>query len=256
MTKSISMSRFAFFLPLAGALLLGTAGPALAQPPAWPTEIPPAKPQPAAAAAMQGVWKITTPTNTLKPVSGSVPFTAEGRKAYDVNKKLKAQRKFDDYDITTSRCSTPGVPRLMLMPMRFHLLNQQNVVTFDFEWNRAIRQIDLRGIVKEKSLVPNQVGVTSGSWDGDTLVAITTDGSDRTLIDDLVPRTADTKVTEHFRLIDENTLEDRITIEDATYFTQPWEAVLTFKRQPTELFAEDVCLDRLDAQRAGKKKTS
>jgi hypothetical protein len=57
------------------------------------------------------------------------------------------------------------------------------------------------------------------------------------------------KVTERFRLIDADTLEDRITIEDPAYFTRPWEAVLTYKRQPAALFPEDVCLDRLEANK-------
>jgi len=55
------------------------------------------------------------------------------------------------------------------------------------------------------------------------------------------------KVTEHIRLLDHNTLQDRITIEDPAYFTRPWDAVVTYKRQPPALFPEDVCLDRLQA---------
>lgn len=198
-------------------------------------------------APIEGVWKITAPAVTLKPLAGAVPFTAEGRKAYDANKKLKAQRKFDDYDITTSRCSTPGIPRLMLTPMRFKIWVRQNVATFDFEWNRAIRQIDMRSVETEAPLVPNMAGVSKGKWEGDTLVAITSDISDRTLIDDLVPHSDALKVTERFRLIDADTLEVRITIEDSTYFTKPWEAVLTYKRQPMTLWAEDICLERIKA---------
>lgn len=244
-----------FLAPLTGALLLaGAANPAQAQltGPSWPTEIPPTAPQPSAAKGMEGTWKIATPATTLKPVSGEVPFTAEGRAAYDANKKLKAQRKFDDYDITTSRCSTAGVPRLMLMPGRFQIWNQQDVVTFDFEWNRAIRQIDMRGVEHKEPEAPPHIGITTGRWEGDVLLAETKHASDRTLIDDLLPRSYDTKIIERFRLIDADTLEDHITIEDGSLFTKPWEAVLTFKRQPDVLLPDDICLDRLDAQRTGK----
>jgi hypothetical protein len=197
---------------------------------------------------MEGVWKIATPTSTLKPISGEVPFTARGKKAYAENKKLRASKKYDDYDITRSRCSNPGVPRLMLTPKRFKIWIRQKMMTFDFEWNRAIRQIDLRGLKFESLLVPNMTGISTGRWEGDTLVATTTDLSDRTLIDDLTPHGYDLKVTERYELLDANTLENRITIEDPEYFTKPWEAVVTYKRQPDALLPEDVCLDRIQAK--------
>ena len=95
-------SRTALRAILAGVVLgIGTAGAAQA-----------------AAPNLEGVWQIATPATRLKPISGEVPFTGDGRKAYEANRKLRAQGKFDDYDITLSRCSNPGVPRLALTPMR------------------------------------------------------------------------------------------------------------------------------------------
>jgi hypothetical protein len=201
---------------------------------------------------LEGVWKIATPTEVLKPITGEVPFTADGRKAYEANQKLRAEGKIDDYDITLSRCSNPGVPRLALTPMRFRIWDRQHVVTFDYEWNRATRQINM-GVPPQPDfmgmgLVPTMTGKSNGHWEGDTLVAVTDSTSDRTLIDDLVPHGYDLKVTERYRLIDANTLEDRVTIEDPAFFSRPWDAVVTYKRQPDAIFPEDVCLDRLDAK--------
>jgi len=226
---------------MAGALLaIGIAASAAAKP---------------ATPNLEGVWKIVAPTKTLKPVSGSVPFTAQGRKQYEENKRLQAKRAYDDYDITLSRCNSPGAPRLMLTPERFKIWQRMGVVTFDFEWNRALRQIDASGMPPKpdmlgRGLVPTMTGTSKGHWEGDTLVAETTNISDRTLLDDLVPHTQDMKLTEHLRLVDADTLEDRITIDDAAYFKRPWDAVVTYKRQPAALFAEDVCLDRLKAHQA------
>lgn len=193
----------------------------------------------------QGVWKLAAPASTLKPLSGEIPFTAVGRKAYAENKTLKARKAYDDYDITTSRCSNPGVPRLALTGRRFKIWQQQGVVTFDYEWNRAIRQIDVRGTKYEPLVAPRATGLSLGRWEGDTLVAVTTDLAERTLIDDVTPHGFDLKVTERFKLLDADTLEDRITIEDPEFFTKPWEAVVTYKRQPDAFFAEDVCLTNL-----------
>lgn len=195
----------------------------------------------------EGTWKIAQPSNSLKP-SMPVLLTAGGRKNLEQNKRLRSRHKYDDYDITVSRCSSPGVPRLMLTPMRFKIWQRLGVVTFDFEWNRALRQIDLRGRAVVPLLAPQMTGQTSGRWDGDTLVAETVDVSDRTLIDEIMPHSSDMKVTERFRLIDADTLEDRITIDDPVYYAKPWGGVITYTRQPdTPFFPEHVCLERRDA---------
>jgi hypothetical protein len=76
------------------------------------------------------------------------------------------------------------------------------------------------------------IGDAKGVWEGDTLVVSSERISGVTLVDNIVPHGYEMKVTERFRLIDEDTLENRITIEDAEYFTQPWETVVTYKRQP------------------------
>jgi hypothetical protein len=204
---------------------------------------------------LQGVWKLAAPTKTLKPVSGSVPFTAQGRKQYEENKRLQAKGDYDDYDITLSRCNNAGVPRLMMTPERFKIWQRFGIVTFDFEWNRALRQIDASGQPPRedmlgRALATTMTGTSKGHWEGDTLVAETTNLSDRTLLDDLVPHTQDIKVIEHLRLVDPDTLEDRITIDDSAYFKRPWDAVLTYKRQPAAVFPEDVCLDRVQAHQA------
>lgn len=201
--------------------------------------------QPASPARnLEGVWQIAAPTSRLQPLNGQVPFTPEGLARFQENEKYKAAGEFDEYDVTRSRCSNPGVPRLMLTPMRFKIWQRQGVVTFDFEWNRAIRQIDMRGLPAEPALVPTMTGNSAGRWDGDVLVAVTTDISERTLLDDLVPHSDTLNVTERFRLIDADTLENRVTIEDPTYFTRPWDAVIRYNRKPQALFPEDVCLDR------------
>ncbi|EIZ77862.1 hypothetical protein WSK_3533 [Novosphingobium sp. Rr 2-17] len=246
---------------LAATAVAGAASAQPAQLPALPpASLPPASPPapipplmaPANMPNFEGTWKLATPTKTLKPASGQVPFTAEGRKQYEENKRLKAKGALDDYDITLSRCNNPGVPRLMLTPSRFKIWQRFGVLTFDFEWNRALRQINA-GTMQPKDdpigrrLAPSMTGTSVGHWEGDTLVAQTTNLSDRTLLDDLLPHTVDIKVTERFRLIDADTLEERITIDDPAYFTQPWETVLIFKRQQPVLFREDICLDRREA---------
>lgn len=225
-------------LRLAGyALLLGASVPARA----------------ADGTDFSGTWKGIAPRSSILPDRRAIPFTAEGKKRYNENLRLKAKKDVS-FDLTTSRCSSPGVPRIMLTPLRFRIFQDPQVMTIGFEWNRVRRaigmpglppQISLFGAADDAKLVGTKMGTALAQWDGNTLVVVTKDISDKTLLDDVVPHSFDMTVTERFTLKDADTLENRITIEDPEYFTRPWETVVTYKRQPDAIFPEDVCLDRI-----------
>jgi len=98
-----------------------------------------------------------------------------------------------------------------------------------------------------EALLGTQMGHARGHWEGDTLVVETKELADYKLIDGLVQTSDALTLVERFRLKDKNTLEHRITISDPATFTKPWDAVLTYKRQPDEAMTEDVCLERRKA---------
>lgn len=201
---------------------------------------------------LNGIWKITQPQSSFKPQGGAIPFTDAGKKRYEENKRYQAKKQYDEYDHTISRCSSPGMPRVMLTPERFQIFQRPSLITIAFEWNRVRRAILLPDLPAQQKqigdvadLIGTTMGTSKGQWEGDTLVVTTDKFIEATLIDELVPHGYDLKVTERIRLTDTDTLEDRITIEDPEYFTRPWETLLTYKRQPSALISEDVCLDRL-----------
>ena len=82
---------------------------------------------------LEGTWKIAAPQDSFKPASGPIPFTAEGRKRYQQNKRHQAKGNYDDYDIAAARCSSPGLPRLMLTPDRFRIWQRTGLMVFQFE---------------------------------------------------------------------------------------------------------------------------
>jgi hypothetical protein len=203
---------------------------------------------------LAGLWKLAAPQTSLQPEGGgAIPFTATGRKFYNENRHYHSKRQFDEYDYTQSRCSAPGMPRMLLMPGRIQIYQRPDLVTMFFEWNRLTRMIPLPGLPPQRGavggsaedLVGTNAGTASGHWEGDTLVVTTDKFSDKALIDDLVPHGYDLMLTEHIRLKDSETLEDRITIDDQEYFTRSWTAVVRFTRQPEAILHDDVCLDRL-----------
>lgn len=200
-----------------------------------------------------GFWKISAPQSSFKPEGGEIPFTDIGRKRYLENKRLRDAGEYDEYDRMTSRCASPGLPRIMLTSERFQIFQQPHLVMFAFEWNRNRRVITLPGLTAQRSqgpggaaeIVGSAMGKSEGRWDGDTLVVTTDKFMETTLIDDLVPHGYDLKVTERMRLKNRDTLEVRIMIEDPEYFTRPWHTMVSYRRQPEAILREEVCLDGL-----------
>jgi len=205
----------------------------------------------AAPVNVEGTWKISAAQDSFKPEGGAIPFTEKGRQRYQENKRYLAKHNFDEYDYASARCASPGLPRLMLTPDRFRIWQRPGLTVFQFEWNRLFRQVDMGGLPQQirnggdDELVGRAVPTSKGRWEGDTLVLNTEGFAENTLIDNLVPHGYDLKLTERMRLKDADTLENRITIEDPEYFTRPWEASVTYKRQPDSAFAEQVCLGKL-----------
>ena len=216
---------------------------------------------------LEGTWKLSAPQPAFKPEGGSIPFTAFGRKRYAQNKRNLASGAYEEYDYATARCASPGVPRLMLTPLRFRIWQRPGWIAFQFEWNRLLRQVALGSLTQpqvnltsgpgnseDDALVGRAIPISKGSWERDTLVVDTEGFRDNTLLDNLVPHGYDLKTTERIRLKDANTLEDHISIEDPKYFTRPWQTVVSYQRQPDDPFPENVCLDTRTADGAAAVK--
>ena len=204
---------------------------------------------PAAAADLEGVWQLATPHASLAPADGKpIPFSASGRQSYEDNRKAAAAGDFS-FDSTEAGCSSPGVPRIMLSPMPMKIFQDSRMVSILFQWNHLMRQIELTRPATQDIDVPTEMGRDFGHWDGDTLVVESSNFLPQKQLDNLIPSSEDLAVTEKLHLRDHDTLEDYVKITDPQMFTQPWEAVILYKRASDDLFPfrEDVCLDRLKA---------
>ncbi|MGU7771571.1 hypothetical protein ACV229_15480 [Burkholderia sp. MR1-5-21] len=211
-----------------------------------------------AATTLDGVWRIAHPQTQLAPADGKpIPFNAEGRKAFDENEAAAAKGDYA-FDLTMSKCDSPGQPRLMVTPLPFAVYQRGSMVTIVYQWNRLFRQINIGNPLTNPIVgdgwkdFRTKQGLSEGHWEGDTLVVKTTGLSGETLLDNRLPTSDELTLTEHLRLRGENALEDRITINDPQHFTRPWDTVVTYQRQSEDLlpFREDVCLDHLQAHQS------
>jgi hypothetical protein len=213
---------------------------------------------------MEGAWLVEPSRLTLEPADGTaIPFTAEGRKTYESNKAAAAKGDYE-FDNTSSYCSSPGVPRIMIAPKLIKMLAAPKLTMFLYEWNGLFRPIDMSGQrrtppaigkklygnrAQQDLLFGTMMGKSYGHWEKDVLV-IESDGfSDQKLLDNYLPNSEDLKLVERIRLLNRNTLQNRITITDASMYEKPWDAVVTYKRQIDRAFEEYVCLDH---KRAGE----
>ncbi|EIZ78825.1 hypothetical protein WSK_2873 [Novosphingobium sp. Rr 2-17] len=101
------------------------------------------------------------------------------------------------------------------------------------------------GAMPELSDPNGPMGISTGKWEGKTLVIETTNLRPTTLIDNSgLPHGERLTITERLTLRGPDLLEDRIRFDDPDTFTRPWETVVTYRRDNHEI-REDVCLDRI-----------
>jgi hypothetical protein len=127
-------------------------------------------------------------------------------------------------------CNPMGFPRLLLDTahdyQEWHTLPDRMMQII--QWSRVHREIWLDGReVPSKevtdSLGPTWYGMSVGRWEGDTLVVTTVNLDDRALLDSfLLPKSANARIEERYKLADANTLELQLTLWDPDYYTQTW----------------------------------
>jgi len=198
-----------------------------------------------AAADFAGAWVVTKYSPELITSDGkSPPLLPAADSLYGQRKALRAQGD-ESFDIVASHCGPPGMPRVMMLPYAFEVVQNQNKLVFLFEWNRLYRRVD----INEPSMNADDLQFTGravGHWDGDTLIVETTDIDDTLLDAAGMPHSAQLKVTERLRLLKDGTLENRMRFEDSKTFSAPWDTVVSYRKLPrgTQV-REDICLDRI-----------
>lgn len=217
---------------------------------------------------LAGVWRIEKPLYTARTIDGKEPpFKPEAAEIY--REHIAARKQGDSSFDSATWCASVGMPRMMFIDSPFEIMVDLPYVAFLHEWNWWARVIYMDGALSTAPAaspapgsgppgggrmldpsaardLPGPMGLSQGRWEGDTLVVETTHLVDLTLIDSAgIPHSDNLKLTERLKLRGPNVLENRIRIEDPDVFTQPWETLVTYRRQRNVNIEEDVCLDRI-----------
>ena len=219
-----------------------TAAAMLLLAPATPAQSPASGAPPLA-----GIWQVAGDSDGL--MAGDPPMTAWGRERFALSRPIAGPRTFSATEANAAEltCMPMGFPATYLRPRPFDLIQLPDRVVMLFEVGNFWRVIHMDGRGFPGVPLHSWNGTSIGHYEGDTLVIETRhmlgwqSAQVQRWVDRLgYPFSDELTLTERIRRIDENTLENRITIDDPIAYQRPWSSVLTFERSPYEL-SEFIC---------------
>jgi hypothetical protein len=189
-------------------------------------------PKPALSATFEGIWSSDRGRSEILPSDPS--FTPAGRAALDA---------FDpDTDDPALFCAV-YMPRTMIAwgrnPMEIFQSEEQLWIVF--ERMHQVRRIFLDGRPPLEDEGPTWMGHSTGRWDGETLIVETVNMRESIFHWSGLPLSEETRVTERFTRINEETLEIEMTVIDPVNYEESWTTRHTWRLDPDVGFFEYEC---------------
>ena len=194
-------------------------------------------------------WPRTHQTSLLvDPPDGRLPFRPEAEKKREFNTSSR-----DDFETMSSwdRCITRS-PTLML-PTGYNngtrIVQTPGFAMIESEEIHEARIIPTDGQPHLDRSVTAWTGDPRGRWDGETLVVDSTNYHDRGWVSTHagsgrlrgVPNSTALHIVERFTMVDPNTIQYEMTVDDPAAFTQPWRASLLLDRSDDYRIYEYAC---------------
>jgi hypothetical protein len=142
------------------------------------------------------------------------------------------QQGRDELDPVITDCAPVGMPRIMLFPRAFEIIQTPGRVIMLFEWDHLVRQIFMDG-QPPADPDPIWLGYSTGRWDRDTLVVDTVGLTEKTWLDSVGhPHSDALRVVERIRRVNADSLEIDFTFDDPKAYTKPWTGKVGYQRMP------------------------
>jgi hypothetical protein len=217
-------------------------------------------------ANLSGVWAESQPPSAADQywvfalIPGEPPMTQWGKEQYAAAKPSFGPRSVaiaETNDPVYHGCFPPGVPRVYLHPFPLQIVQLPDQVIILYEYDNLSRHIYTDGRKHNTDLSATWMGDSVGKWEGDTLVADTTNFNDKTWLDRIGhPHSADLHLIERFRRVSPEKLQIGLTIEDSKAYTKPWSATLYYSLQKGWSLLEQYCEDNDTFQDVEKQETN
>jgi hypothetical protein len=171
-------------------------------------------------------------------MSAEIPFNAEWQAKFEAAKKAQEAAVAADPDhppapTTYDNCGSPPFIMNMMSPAVYEWLITPEETTL-VDTIGGIRHIytDGRSHPPADELWPTRVGDSVGHWEGDTLVIDTVAVKPDILLSGFVSvRMSDQlHFVERVRMVNEDELQDELTMEDPIALTEPFKVTLSFAR--------------------------
>lgn len=143
-----------------------------------------------------------------------------------------------------ANCVRPGMPRQMgiFYAIEFNVTPQKTAILFEYPWNFRQIYTDGRGHPDPEQWAATANGHSVGHWEGQTLVVETTQIAPWTWFDRTGARHSDQlRIVERITRLNDNLMENRLTLYDPVAFTKPWEVRRTYVRDTVDHLVEYVC---------------
>lgn len=169
------------------------------------------------------------------------PYLDEWRATQKRNQEL-TQKGLPPFS-TGMACIPEGMPGMMAVTFPMEILETPGQVTIIQEAYNQIRRILLGATpLAPEDAEPRFAGHSTGRWEKDTLVVQTVGVKETVRFRD-TPHSAKMRITERMRLLNDEILENQVTVEDPDFLTRPWTWTWTYKRWPGYEIQEYVCED-------------
>ena len=189
---------------------------------------------------LQGIWQVRSPAaydlqdhaaRDGMPAGkgvvegGEIPYVpaAEAKKKENYEKRKTAD--------PLNQCFLPGVPRIMYLEFPYQIFQTKDHVAITFEWSNVFRLIYTNGKPGPKG-IDFWMGDSRGHWEGDTLVVDVSNFNDKTWFDMAGNFHSDQlHLTERYTMVDPDTIQYEVTIQDPKVFSKPWKISMPMYRQ-------------------------
>lgn len=201
---------------------------------------------------INGVWESPWPGDQL-PKPGEPPHPAEvgppPLKPEFLAKWQAAQKAAADASAkglpvagqNVTECLPPGFPSMMGPSFPMEVISTPKQINMTQEAYSQTRRIYLnRKQMALDDAEPQFYGHSVGHWEGNTLVVNTIGVKERVKMRG-APHSAAMRVDERMYPTGPDTFEDKITVIDPEYLTQPWTFTYHYKRKPGYDLGEYIC---------------